>query len=138
MNHQDTKDTKDHKEILRELCDLRVLVVKNLLPGDGAVDGVQLFVGVEVDHQSPAALAPVKLHLGPQSLPQSLLELRDLGIPDVSEGWDEILMRQCRTDNIRVFSADPYNYIQYNDTGSTLLANSHLISYGPPDPHAFA
>ncbi|MCW2882943.1 MAG: hypothetical protein JWQ95_7043 [Sphaerisporangium sp.] len=63
--------------------------------------------------------------------------LTELGIADVSEEWDEVLMRQCRTDGIRVYSADRYSYIRLpTSTEQRLLASSELQGYIPPEPLA--
>jgi hypothetical protein len=63
--------------------------------------------------------------------------LVELGIADVSEDWDEVLMRQCRTDGIGVYSADRYSYVCVRDTTEgRLLASSSLTGYVPPQPLA--
>ncbi|MEV7968085.1 hypothetical protein AB0O34_19155 [Sphaerisporangium sp. NPDC088356] len=63
--------------------------------------------------------------------------LVDLGIADVSEEWDDVLMRQCRTDGIRVYSADRYSYVcRRPSTEARLLASSHLHGYTPAEPLA--
>ncbi|ACZ84626.1 hypothetical protein [Streptosporangium roseum] len=62
--------------------------------------------------------------------------LRGLGFADVSEGWDEVLMRQCRTDGVKVFSADRFGYVCLRDHDSRLLGSARLVDYGPPAPHA--
>jgi hypothetical protein len=64
--------------------------------------------------------------------------LRDLGIADVSDGWDEVLMRQCRADGIRVLSADRFGYVRVRDEDAALLGSASLIGYGPAEPHALA
>lgn len=64
--------------------------------------------------------------------------LRDLGVADLSEGWDEVLMRQCRAEGVRVFSADPYNYVRLREDDPRLLSSARLLAYGPPEPHAYA
>ncbi|GIH90024.1 glycosyltransferase [Planobispora siamensis] len=63
--------------------------------------------------------------------------LRSIGFADVSEGWDEVLMRQCRTDGIKVFSADRYGYVRLRDRDRWLLGSALLVDYGPAEPHAF-
>ncbi|GGS60764.1 hypothetical protein GCM10010156_19360 [Planobispora rosea] len=63
--------------------------------------------------------------------------LRSIGFADVSEGWDEVLMRQCRADGIKVFSADRYGYVRLRDQDRWLLGSSQLVAYGPAEPHAF-
>ncbi|GAA3836070.1 hypothetical protein GCM10022226_67350 [Sphaerisporangium flaviroseum] len=63
--------------------------------------------------------------------------LVDLGIADVSEEWDEVLMRQCRTDGIRVYSADKYSYVcRRPSTEARLFSSSHLVGYTPAEPLA--
>ncbi|MFC7644651.1 glycosyltransferase [Streptosporangium lutulentum] len=62
--------------------------------------------------------------------------LRGLGFADVSEGWAEVLMRQCRTDGVKVFSADRFGYVCLRDHDRGLLDSSRLVEYGPADPHA--
>jgi hypothetical protein len=62
--------------------------------------------------------------------------LRGLGFADVSEGWAEVLMRQCRTDGIKVFSADRFGYVCLRDRDRWLLGSAQLIDYGPAEPHA--
>ncbi|MFF5211291.1 hypothetical protein [Streptosporangium sp. NPDC000396] len=62
--------------------------------------------------------------------------LRGLGFADVSEGWDEVLMRQCRTDGIKVFSADRFGYVCRRDGDRWLLGSAQLVEYGPAEPHA--
>ncbi|GAA0430483.1 hypothetical protein Acor_46170 [Acrocarpospora corrugata] len=37
--------------------------------------------------------------------------LQDLGFADLTDDWDEVLMRQARTDAVRVYSADRYSYV---------------------------
>ncbi|GLW05135.1 hypothetical protein Misp01_02650 [Microtetraspora sp. NBRC 13810] len=64
--------------------------------------------------------------------------LRGLGIADVSDGWDDVLMRQCRADGVRVFSADRFGYVKTRDEDPALLASSQLVGYGPAEPHALA
>jgi hypothetical protein len=60
-----------------------------------------------------------------------------LGIADLSDEWDETLMRQCRTDGIRVYSADRYSYICRRDSTETrLLMSSQLQAYAPAEPLA--
>ncbi|GGK73759.1 hypothetical protein Ppa06_34600 [Planomonospora parontospora subsp. parontospora] len=62
--------------------------------------------------------------------------LRSLGFADLSEGWDEVLMRQCRTDGVKVFSADRYGYVCLRDHDADLLGSARLVEYGPAEPHA--
>jgi hypothetical protein len=63
--------------------------------------------------------------------------LVDLGIADVSEEWDEVLMRQCRTDGIRVYSADKYSYVcRRPSTEARLFSSAHLTGYTPAEPLA--
>ncbi|WP_433253121.1 glycosyltransferase [Streptosporangium sp. CA-135522] len=61
--------------------------------------------------------------------------LRGIGFADVSEGWGEVLMRQCRTDGVKVFSADRFGYICLRDHDAGLLGSARLVDYGPPAPH---
>ncbi|WP_214408398.1 glycosyltransferase family A protein [Sphaerisporangium fuscum] len=64
-------------------------------------------------------------------------ELGYLGIADVSEEWDEVLMRQCRTDGVRVYSADRYSYVCVRpETEPRLLSSSTLQGYLPAEPLA--
>jgi hypothetical protein len=62
--------------------------------------------------------------------------LRGLGFADVSEGWDEVLMRQCRADGVRVFSADRFGYVCVRDDDPALLGSARFVEYGPAEPHA--
>jgi len=63
--------------------------------------------------------------------------LTELGIADVSEEWDEVLMRQCRDDGIRVYSADRFSYVCRRDsTEHRLLASAELAGYVPAEPLA--
>ncbi|GGK85591.1 hypothetical protein Sme01_38770 [Sphaerisporangium melleum] len=63
--------------------------------------------------------------------------LVELGIADVSEEWDEVLMRQCRTDGVRVYSADRYSYVcRRPATEGRLLASAHFEGYVHPTPLA--
>ncbi|MEV4896038.1 hypothetical protein AB0K48_42405, partial [Nonomuraea sp. NPDC055795] len=62
--------------------------------------------------------------------------LRELGFPDLTEGWDEVLMRQCRTDGVKVFSADRFGYVRVRDEDRWLLGAAQLIEYGSAEPHA--
>ncbi|GAA2865968.1 hypothetical protein GCM10010517_25370 [Streptosporangium fragile] len=62
--------------------------------------------------------------------------LRGIGFADVSDGWGEVLMRQCRADGIKVFSADRFGYVCLRDRDRWLLGSAQLIDYGPADPHA--
>lgn len=64
--------------------------------------------------------------------------LRSIGFADVSEGWDQVLMRQCRTDGVKVFSADRFGYVRLRDRDRWLLGSAQLVTYGPPEPHALA
>ncbi|MDH2428097.1 hypothetical protein [Sphaerisporangium sp. TRM90804] len=59
--------------------------------------------------------------------------LTALGIADLSEDWDETLMRQCRTDGIRVYSADRHNYTRTRPTPTPhLLTSAHLLPDSTP------
>ncbi|MEQ4718772.1 hypothetical protein [Nonomuraea sp. B19D2] len=62
--------------------------------------------------------------------------LRELGFADLADGWDEVLMRQCRTDGIKVFSADRFGYVRVRDEDSRLLGAAQLVEYGSAEPHA--
>jgi hypothetical protein len=63
--------------------------------------------------------------------------LTDLGFADVSEEWDEALMRQCRADGVRVYSADRYSYVCRRDSSEDrLLRSSRLEGYVPAEPLA--
>ncbi|MBE1566200.1 hypothetical protein [Nonomuraea africana] len=62
--------------------------------------------------------------------------LRSIGFADLTEGWDEVLMRQCRTDGIKVFSADRFGYVRVRDEDRWLLGAAHLVEYGSAEPHA--
>ncbi|MFI6298668.1 hypothetical protein ACIBEJ_44270 [Nonomuraea sp. NPDC050790] len=62
--------------------------------------------------------------------------LRELGFPDLTEGWDEVLMRQCRTDGVKVFSADRFGYVRVREEDRWLLGAAQLIEYGSAEPHA--
>ncbi|MFC4589199.1 hypothetical protein [Sphaerisporangium corydalis] len=60
-----------------------------------------------------------------------------LGIADLSEDWDEVLMRQCRTDGVRVYSADRFSYVRVRPTPDPrLLTSAHLQPPTPPEPLA--
>lgn len=63
--------------------------------------------------------------------------LTDLGLADVSEEWGEVLMRQCRTDGVRVYSADRYSYVCVRDSAEgALLSSARLEGYVPAEPLA--
>ncbi|MFG2073683.1 hypothetical protein [Nonomuraea maritima] len=62
--------------------------------------------------------------------------LRELRFADLTEGWDEVLMRQCRTDGIKVFSADRFGYVRMRDEDRWLLGSAQLVEYGSAEPHA--
>lgn len=62
--------------------------------------------------------------------------LRELGFPDLTEGWDEVLMRRCRQDGIKVFSADRFGYVRVRDEDRWLLGAAQLVEYGSAEPHA--
>lgn len=47
-------------------------------------------------------------------------------------------MRQCRTDGIKVFSADRFGYVCRRDRDRWLLGSAQLVDYGPAAPHALA
>ncbi|WP_214106450.1 hypothetical protein [Acrocarpospora catenulata] len=63
--------------------------------------------------------------------------LTALGFSDTTDDWDETLMRQCRTDGIRVYSADRYSYLCRRDTTEGRLFNSTVLEgYIPAEPLA--
>ncbi|MBB4705682.1 hypothetical protein [Sphaerisporangium siamense] len=63
--------------------------------------------------------------------------LTALGIADLSEEWDETLMRQCRTDGVRVYSADRYSYVRLRPAATErLLSSSHVTGHTPAEPLA--
>ncbi|MDF5752523.1 hypothetical protein [Spongiactinospora sp. TRM90649] len=91
--------------------------------------------GVTVLHQ-PGAEYSYLPEIGGGTLLARRTVLRGLGIADVAEGWDEVLMRQCRADNVRVFSADRFGYVRRRREDPALLGSSRLVEYGPAEPHA--
>lgn len=62
--------------------------------------------------------------------------LRELGFPDLTDGWDDVLMRRCRADGVRVFSADRFGYVRVRDEDRWLLGAAQLIEYGSAESHA--
>ncbi|MBP2705175.1 hypothetical protein JOL79_15270 [Microbispora sp. RL4-1S] len=63
--------------------------------------------------------------------------LTDLGIADVSEEWGEVVMRQCRTDGVRVYSADRFSYVCVRPSAEgRLLGSARLEGYFPAEPLA--
>ncbi|WP_433511672.1 hypothetical protein ACQP2T_49075 [Nonomuraea sp. CA-143628] len=62
--------------------------------------------------------------------------LRELGFADLTDGWDEVLMRQCRADGIKVFSADRFGYVRVREEDRWLLGAAQLVEYGSAEPHA--
>ncbi|MEV1203233.1 glycosyltransferase [Microbispora rosea] len=63
--------------------------------------------------------------------------LTELGFADVSEEWGEVLMRQCRTDGVRVYSADRYSYVCVRDSAEgSLLGAARMEGYIPAEPLA--
>jgi hypothetical protein len=62
--------------------------------------------------------------------------LRELGFADLTDGWDEVLMRRCREDGIKVFSADRFGYVRVRDEDRWLLGAAQLVEYGSAEPHA--
>lgn len=62
--------------------------------------------------------------------------LRSIGFADLAEGWDQVLMRRCRADGIKVFSADRFGYVRLRDRDRWLLGSALLVDYGPAAPHA--
>ncbi|GII75175.1 hypothetical protein Sru01_01570 [Sphaerisporangium rufum] len=65
--------------------------------------------------------------------------LVELGIADVSEDWDQALMRQCRADGVRVYSADRFSYLQLPAGPPTpALLSSAQVAHPTPDPAVLA
>ncbi|MBB5624450.1 hypothetical protein [Sphaerisporangium krabiense] len=63
--------------------------------------------------------------------------LTALGIADLSDEWDETLMRQCRTDGVRVYSADRYSYVRVRPAATErLLSSSRVAGHTPAEPLA--
>ena len=62
--------------------------------------------------------------------------LREVGFADLTDGWDEVMMRQCRQDGIKVFSADRFGYVRVREQDRWLLGAAHLVEYGSAEPHA--
>ncbi|MFI6319950.1 hypothetical protein ACIBG8_20610 [Nonomuraea sp. NPDC050556] len=62
--------------------------------------------------------------------------LRSLGFADLTDGWDDVLMRQCRTDGVKVFSADRFGYVRVRDEDRWMLGAAQLVEYGSAEPHA--
>jgi hypothetical protein len=63
--------------------------------------------------------------------------LTDLGVADISEDWDEVLMRQCRAEGVRVYSADRYSYVCVRDAGEgRLLGSARFEGYVAAEPLA--
>jgi hypothetical protein len=62
--------------------------------------------------------------------------LRQLGFADLTDGWDDVLMRRCRADGVKVFSADRFGYVRVRDEDRWLLGAAHLVEYGSAEPHA--
>ncbi|WP_084960865.1 hypothetical protein [Thermoactinospora rubra] len=62
--------------------------------------------------------------------------LRELGIADLTDGWDQVLMRQCRADGVRVFSADRFGYVKVREEDRWLLGAAQLVEYGSAEPYA--
>ncbi|WP_433415397.1 hypothetical protein ACQP1V_37440 [Microtetraspora malaysiensis] len=63
--------------------------------------------------------------------------LAELGFADVSDDWDETLMRQCRADGVRVYSADRYSYVCVRESAvGRLLGSAQLQGYFPVEPLA--
>lgn len=62
--------------------------------------------------------------------------LRELGFADLTDGWDEVLMRRCREDGVKVFSADRFGYVHVRDEDRWLLGAAQLVEYGSAEPHA--
>jgi hypothetical protein len=62
--------------------------------------------------------------------------LRELGFADLTDGWDDVLMRQCRADGVKVFSADRFGYVRVREEDRWLLGAAQLVEYGSAEPHA--
>ncbi|WP_062438817.1 hypothetical protein [Herbidospora daliensis] len=63
--------------------------------------------------------------------------LVDLGIADLSEEWDETLMRQCRSGGIRVYSGDRFSYVCVRARAEgRLFGSARLEGYVPAGPLA--
>ncbi|MFG3436261.1 hypothetical protein ACGF0J_03360 [Nonomuraea sp. NPDC047897] len=62
--------------------------------------------------------------------------MRQLGFADLTDGWDDVLMRRCRADGVKVFSADRFGYVRVRDEDRWLLGAAHLVEYGSAEPHA--
>ncbi|WP_248964313.1 glycosyltransferase family A protein [Sphaerisporangium perillae] len=98
--------------------------------GGGAGAGATLLRQPGADHRFLPEVAGGTLLARRQALVE-------LGIADVSEEWDEVLMRQCRTDGIRVYSADRYSYVCVRpSTEGRLLTSAHFEGYVQPHPLA--
>ncbi|GIH25695.1 hypothetical protein Aph01nite_40050 [Acrocarpospora phusangensis] len=60
--------------------------------------------------------------------------LQELGFADVTDDWDEVLMRQARADAIRVYSADRYSYVCVREIAEgRLFASAALEGYVPAE-----
>lgn len=62
--------------------------------------------------------------------------MRGIGFADLTDGWDDVLMRQCRADGVKVFSADRFGYVRVRDQDRWLLGAAQLVEYGSAEPHA--
>src|SRR5690606_7946496 len=63
--------------------------------------------------------------------------ITDLGFADVSEEWGEVFMRQCRTDGVRVYSADRYSYVCVRASAEgELLGSARREGYVAAGPRA--
>lgn len=63
--------------------------------------------------------------------------LVELGIADLSEEWDETLMRQCRSGGIRVYSGDRFSYVCVRARAEgRLFGSARLEGYVPAGPLA--
>ncbi|WP_066373204.1 hypothetical protein [Herbidospora mongoliensis] len=63
--------------------------------------------------------------------------LVELGIADLSEEWDETLMRQCRSGGIRVYSGDRFSYVCVRARAEgRLFGSARLQGYVPAGPLA--
>ena len=62
--------------------------------------------------------------------------LRELGFADLTDGWDEVLMRQCRRTGSR--SSPPTGSATYGcrEQDRWLLGAAQLVEYGSAEPHA--
>jgi hypothetical protein len=62
--------------------------------------------------------------------------MRELGFPDLTDDWDQVLMRRCRADGVKVFSADRFGYVRVREEDPALLGAAQFVEYGSAEPHA--